>query len=173
MAHLRRFHDEMRAKRSAMYVWLTVTVDMLCLCGLKNSSGRSGSVRGFSGHASLGAFRNSGPANHYDVWTKSDAERPRETWSAAFSSELTYLHCEGLETSIFVSLFATNTEKRVLVLFNINNTDIESVQKIDVCCCRNSNSEQRKLSICAARVAAINSNLGIETVFSGANLTLA
>jgi len=141
-------------------------------CGW-NSSGRSGNVRGFSGHVSLGAFRNSWPANHCVVSTKSNAERPRETWSAALNSELTNLHCVGLDTSIFASLFATNTGKRVLVLFNINNTDIESVQKVDLCCWKNASSEQRKPSICAARVAAINSNLGIETVFSGANLALA
>jgi len=30
------------------------------------------------------------------------------------------------------------TEKRVLVLLNISSTDIESVQVVDVCCCRNS-----------------------------------
>ena len=39
MAHLRLSHDEKRAKRSAMYVWLTVTVDIVMPLWLKEFVG--------------------------------------------------------------------------------------------------------------------------------------
>ncbi len=124
------------------------------------------------GQSSLCLQRNTGPSSHLLLLKKSETFIPLDASSAGVSLEVTCLHCEGSDISLMVEiLLATNMWKRLSSLLRYFNTEVLSVQKTESSHWKFS-SDFNNESTLTAKTAAVNSNQGIVTAFSGVTLAL-